>query len=104
MFNFRTEKRTDFEHVAQPEDCEHLLQDSERSSTDSAPLKRVAKGPSWTTTTIAVIATAIISTLFGALVAQYDRLNADAFSIRHTQRYCKLKSDGRKNVRTNIRP
>jgi hypothetical protein len=92
MFGFRSEKRGAFERVAGSEDHEQLLDDNERSSLDSHALRPIARGPSGLTTAIALICTAILSALLGALAAQFDRLDSDTFSIRHTSQYCMMEN------------
>jgi hypothetical protein len=84
MFGFREEKRG----AERSEDQEELLNDSERSSLDTRPRSQSTRGPSWLTITIAIVCTAILSASCGALAVQSGRLDADAFSIRHTSQYC----------------
>lgn len=95
MFGVRTEKQSKFEQVPEPEDCERLLADSERSSIDSSPSKPVSQGPSWLVTAVTVFLTAVLSAVFGAYTSQLVRLDADAFSIRHISQYCTLQSEGK---------
>lgn len=89
MFGFLSEKKVEFEQVGQSEDYEHLLTESERPQDGTRRSRTTSRGPSWNTTFILIFCTAILSAGFGALAAQYDRLNADSFSARHTSQYCK---------------
>lgn len=91
MFGFLSEKRVEFEQVAQSEDYEQLLAESDRSQDRTRRPRTTSRGPSWNTTFILVFCTAIFSAVFGALAAQYDRLDADSFSVRHTSQYCKCE-------------
>lgn len=88
MFAFISEKKSGFARVPQAEDCEQLL-NYDQASNDLRPTDIISCSPSWEATTIIVLFTAIMSAGLGALAAQYNRLDANAFSIRYTSQYCK---------------
>lgn len=89
MFGSLLEKRSGFERVSGSDDQDELLNASERSSLESQSRTQTARGLSWVAAGIAIVCTAILSAVLGALAVQYGRLDADAFSIRHTSQYCK---------------
>jgi hypothetical protein len=91
MFGLRSKKQHNFERVSGEEDHEHLLADGERSPLGSQPSGRNARGPSWLAAVIIVVCTAVLSAALGAFVTQYERLDADGFSIRHSSQYCRFE-------------
>jgi hypothetical protein len=88
MFGLRSEKQHNFERVRGSEDNEHLLAHGERSPLDEQPTRLNARGPSWLATIVIMICTAVLSAGFGVFVTQYERLDADGFSIRYSSQYC----------------
>jgi hypothetical protein len=87
MFGWKIEKDVKFQRVPS-EDSEILDSDPERSSTDARPARAAHNGVSWLGATIMVTITAVVSGSVGAWAAQQVRLDADAFSIRHTAQFC----------------
>jgi len=88
MSNIEIEKGSSYEHDRENEDCERLLPDHEEASLDLRPLRQTSRHWSWLAIATAFLGTAILSACLGAWIAQRERLDADAFCIRHTSQYC----------------
>ena len=91
MFGWKTKEDVYFERLPS-EDSEKLLSDSQRSSVDAHPPQAAHSGVSWLVAAVMVTVTAVVSGLVGAWAAQQGRLDADAFSIRHTSQHCKYNT------------
>jgi hypothetical protein len=87
MFGWNPGEKPKLERVPS-EDSQTLLSASERSSVDAHRVTGAHNGISWLAAGTLVTVTAILSALLGAWAAQRGRLDADAFSIRHTSQYC----------------
>lgn len=98
MFGWKTKGDVYFERVPS-EDSEKLLSGTQRSSVDSHPPQAAHNGVSWLAAAVMVTVTAVVSGLVGAWAAQQGRLDADAFSIRHTSQHCKYNIARYLNVR-----
>lgn len=86
MFGWK-EKKVQFTQLSSG-DSEELLADTERSLDDTPPSRPTKSGISWLAATAAIVSTAVVSAIAGALVARHGRLDADTFSIRHTSQHC----------------
>jgi hypothetical protein len=89
MFSFSSKPLSNFEKIRDLEGHEHLLADKTHSPSAPQLTVPVARGPSWLTTIVAVICTAILSGLLGVLVGDDRGSNTDALCIRRTSQYCK---------------
>lgn len=84
----RTGKETGFERV--PEEDPETLHAAIQHSPVNARRPRIAhNGIPWLTVALIVTVTAVVSATLGAWAAQQSRIDADAFSIRHTSHDCK---------------
>ena len=81
MFHWILAKKGGFEGLP-PEDTEHLL------SPDFQPSKERPSGPTWLAVVVITTITAVVSAFAGAWTVHHDRLNADAFSMRHISQHC----------------
>jgi len=93
MSNIEIEKGSSYEHDRENEDCERLLPDHEEASLDLRPLRQTSRHWSWLAIATAFLGTAILSACLGAWIAQRERLDADAFCIRHTSQYSPIIKD-----------
>ena len=88
MSNIEIEKGPSYERDRENEDCERLLAEHKEPSLDLPPLRQAARHWSGLAIATAFLGTAILSAFLGAWIAQRERLNSDAFCIRHTSQYC----------------